>query len=163
MKIALLIVDMQIGFLQEERLKPKVTKACEHINYVSDMLRNGGHTIIHVQDVEVEGGEDSDNFEIIPNVTVADADLFLRKEWSNAFWKTDLERLLVDQGVSFVIVAGFAAEHCVLFTFNGAIERGFKTAILHGGIISRHEDVMDMTYRERFIISYPAIEFMLSQ
>lgn len=161
--MALLIVDMQCGFVQDERLKDKTDKACEHVNYVSELLRTAGHLIIHVQDIEVEGGEASDGFEIIPQVTVEDRDLFIRKEWSNAFWKTDLEQILQDNGVSFVIVAGFAAEHCVLFTFNGAIERGFKAAILHGGIISRHDDVMDMTYRERFVISYPAIEFMLQQ
>jgi len=161
MRIALLIVDMQMDFLQEERLRPKAAKAAEHINYVSEMLRKHSHLVVHVQDVEVEGGEDSDGFEIVPYINVEDGDIFMRKEWSNAFWKTDLEQKLLDRGVGFVIVAGFAAEHCVLFTLNGAIERGFKTALLHGGIISRYEDVMDMTYRERFVISYPAIEFMV--
>lgn len=161
MRMALLIVDMQIDFLKEEHLRERAMKAAEHINYVSDLLRKNGHTVIHIQDIEVEGGESSDGFELVPYIQVEDSDLMVRKEWSNAFWKTDLEERLLDRGVSFVMVAGFAAEHCVIFTLNGAIERGFKAALLHGGVVSRHEDVMDMTYRERFVISYPAIEFMV--
>ncbi|HEY2494346.1 MAG TPA: cysteine hydrolase, partial [Paenibacillus sp.] len=62
-----------------------------------------------------------------------------------------------------VIIAGFAAEHCVLFTYNGAIERGFKPVILQQGILSTQSDVIISTYRERNMISYPVIEYLANE
>lgn len=65
-------------------------------------------------------------------------------------------------GVGLVIVAGFAAEHCVTFTFNGARERGFKAAVLHNGVVSENPDAVNEIYRDRPTVSYPVIEFMLN-
>ncbi|MCM3038732.1 cysteine hydrolase [Paenibacillus motobuensis] len=89
--------------------------------------------------------------------------MILTKENTNAFWKTELEQLLRDQGIEFLIIAGNAAEHCVLFTYNGALERGFNTVILQNGILSTHNDVITSTYRDRNIISYPVINYLLNK
>lgn len=60
------------------------------------------------------------------------------------------------------MIAGFAAEYCVTFTANGAVERGFHAAILQRGIISTKTDAIHFIYRDRHVISYPVIEFMLN-
>jgi hypothetical protein len=62
--------------------------------------------------------------------------------------------------IELVIISGFAAEHCVLFTYNGAIERGLKPVILQQGILSKYADVITSTYRDRNLISYPVIEYL---
>jgi nicotinamidase-related amidase len=85
----------------------------------------------------------------------------MAKEFSNAFWKTDLEQLLRENGVEFVIVAGFAAEQCVTFTINGAIERGFQAAVLQKGVLSTQPEAIPSIYRDRHMISYPVIEFLM--
>lgn len=59
--------------------------------------------------------------------------------------------------MKLVIVAGFGAEQCVLFTYNGALERGFKAVMLQNGIISSREDIIQATYRDRDLISDPVI------
>ncbi len=161
MKIGLLIVDMQKVFLQDQREKLNVERACEHINYVADLLRSKNHCVIHIQDIE--GAEDlnSELLDIISEIKVEQKDIKITKEASNAFWKTELEQILLKQEIGLVIVAGFAAEHCVLFTYNGAKERGFKTVILQNGIISANSDVIQSTYRDRNIISFPVIEFIV--
>ncbi|MDQ0087624.1 nicotinamidase-related amidase [Paenibacillus anaericanus] len=161
MKIALLIVDMQKVFLENPKEKLNIDSACEHINYVADLLRSKNHCVIHIQDIE--GAEDihSESLDIISAIKVEDQDIKVTKEESNAFWNTELEQILKDQGIGLVIVAGFAAEHCVLFTYNGAKERGFTTVILQNGILSTNSDVISHTYRDRNIISYPVIEFIV--
>ncbi len=161
MKIGFLIVDMQKGFLQNQREKLNVESACEHINYVANLLRSKNHVVIHIQDVE--GAEDinSELLEIIPDIKIEPNDIRITKEASNAFWNTELEQILLNHEVGLVIVAGFAAEHCVLFTYNGAKERGFKTVMLQNGIISTKNDVINITYRDRNIISYPIIEYIV--
>ncbi|SEG71985.1 cysteine hydrolase family protein [Paenibacillus sp. UNC499MF] len=160
MKIALLIVDMQIEFLQDQ----PVAAASEYINHTAQILRSGGHQVIHIQDVE--GAEDEEDavperLRFIPEIVVEQDDLVVKKTFSNAFWQTDLERILLDREIGLVVVAGFDAGNCVLFTYNGAIERGFKTAILHRGIMSSREDLVLLTYRDRHVVSYPVIEFMV--
>jgi nicotinamidase-related amidase len=160
-KIGLLIVDMQQTFINEGFDKQQVGEACAYINHVSGLMRASEQTVIHIQDME-GAGEDADPEAraIIPQVNIGPDDIRVEKEHSNAFWKTDLEQILRGQGVGFVVVCGLAAEHCITFTFNGAVERGFQAAILQKGILSMKPDAISAIYRDRHIVSYPAIDFM---
>ncbi|WP_028612397.1 cysteine hydrolase family protein [Paenibacillus harenae] len=161
MKIGLLIVDMQQSFIDEGFDMQQVEEACVYINHVSGLLRAAEQTVIHIQDMEgANGDEDRDARSIIPQVTIGPNDLRVEKEYSNAFWKTDLERILREQGVEFVVICGLAAEHCITFTANGATERGFKAAILQKGILSMKPDAISAVYRDRQVVSYSVIEFM---
>ncbi|MBT2292807.1 cysteine hydrolase [Paenibacillus albidus] len=159
-KIGFLIIDMQKAFLQDHKEQMNVERACEHINYVAEQLRANNHPVIHIQDVE--GAEDlnAESLEIIPEIKVEPQDIRVTKEASNAFWNTELEQILLKHDIGLVVVAGYAAEHCVLFTYNGARERGFKTVILQNGILSSNSDVIPLTNRDRNVISYPVIEFI---
>ena len=159
MKIGYLIIDMQINYLQEDSIDKKVIdNACMYINHVSDLIRSKDHLVIHVQDIDGMNESNKEMYNITPEVQIKDTDLRITKERSNAFWQTDLEQILKDHGVELVVIAGFAAEQCVLFTYNGAKERGFKPVILQNGIISAKSDVITSTYRDRNLISYPVIE-----
>ncbi|GIP50615.1 hypothetical protein J53TS2_42060 [Paenibacillus sp. J53TS2] len=159
MKPALLIIDMQQAFLNHPRIQSEVAGACEYINAVADMFREAGRPVVVVQDKD--GGEGTPGYEVIPEVKLAESDLRISKAWNNSFWKTDLEQLLREQGTDFVVVCGFAAEHCVTFTFNGAVERGFGAAILQKGILGEHPDSVAAVYRDRSLISYSVIRAIL--
>lgn len=153
---------MQNLFLSDQMEKLNVSEACEYINHVSGLIRAKDHLVVHIQDMEGANEDiDPEARNIIPEITVGPKDIRVMKEFSNAFWKTDLEQLLHDHGVEFVIVAGFAAEHCVTFTVNGAVERGFGAAILQKGILSIKADAITSIYRDRHVISYPVVEFMM--
>jgi nicotinamidase-related amidase len=163
MKIGFFIIDMKNIFLHDDMEKLNVSTACEYINHVSGLLRGKDHTVIHIQDMEGSNEDtDSEARDIIPEITVGPKDIRVTKEYSNAFWKTDLEQVLHNHGVGFVVVAGFAAEQCVTFTINGAIERGFQAVILQKGIISTKIDAINSIYRDRNVVSYPVIEFMMN-
>lgn len=153
---------MQNLFLHDQMEKLNVSEACEYINHVSGVIRSKDHMVIHIQDMEGANEDiDPETRNIIPEITVGPKDFRIMKEFSNAFWKTDLEKLLRDHEVGFVIVAGFAAEHCVTFTFNGAVERGFPAAVLQKGILSTNSDAIHSIYHDRHMISYPVIEFLM--
>lgn len=161
MKPALLIIDMQQGLLTSPHAQAEIPGVCNMINYVGDLFRKAGRPVVIVQDLESGGSEDSPDFAVIPEIRIAETDLRITKEWSNAFWKTNLEQILREQDTDFVIACGFAAEYCVTFSFNGARERGFKAAILQHGIIGEHPDAVAGVIRDRNIISYPVIEAVL--
>jgi nicotinamidase-related amidase len=163
MKIGFLIVDMQNIFLHDQMEKLNVGVACEYINHVSGLLRGKDHTVIHIQDMEGSNEDtDPEARDIIPDITVGPKDIRITKQYSNAFWKTDLEQVLHNHGVGFVVVAGFAAEYCVTFTTNGATERGFQAVILQKGIVSTKMDAINSIYRDRQVVSYQVIEFMMN-
>ncbi|SFD80074.1 Nicotinamidase-related amidase [Paenibacillus catalpae] len=160
MKIGFLIIDMQAIHLQGIE-KKVINRACEYINHVSDMLRSKRHVIIHIQDNEGILESNKDLYRTIPDVQMKDTDLVVTKEYSNAFWKTELDQILADQGIEFLIISGNAAEQCVVFTYNGAVERGFKPVILQNGVLSTHSDAITSMYRDRNVISYPAIQYFI--
>lgn len=163
MKLGYLIIDMQEIHVRDHVDKKTLDQACEYINYVSDMLREKDQLIIHIQDIEGMQESAEEHYAIIPEVQVADSDLKVTKEYSNAFWKTELEQLLKDQGVELLIISGFSAEHCVQFTYNGASERGFRPVLLQNGIVSAHSDAIIAAHRDRNLISYPVIHYLISQ
>ncbi|MEK5490774.1 isochorismatase family cysteine hydrolase [Paenibacillus sp. FSL R7-0297] len=160
MKIGLLIIDLQEVHLGKVEQKV-IDKACEYINYAAELLRSKDHTVIHVQDIEGMQPSEEAKFNIIPGIEIKETDLRVTKEYSNAFWKTDLEQIVLEQGIDLLILSGYAAEHCVLFTYNGAMERGFKAVLLQDGILSSKSDVIPATYRDRKLISYPVIEALV--
>jgi len=163
LNVALIVVDMQSVFLQNHVTKAKIDRACEYINYVAQKMRSHRQPVVHIRDIEdLEHSSDPGAFETIPEIVVDPGDLKFTKSYTNAFWKTELEQELKSRDVTFVIVAGFAIEHCVLGTYQGAIERGFKAVLLHNGILGEHEDSVTSAYRDRNLISHPAIDFLLN-
>ncbi|MCZ8521230.1 MULTISPECIES: cysteine hydrolase family protein [Paenibacillus] len=162
-KLALCIIDMQEGFLGHRRSEPGMASVCEVINHTAGLLRAQGHPVIHIRDVEAADEWTSGDLAILPDIDVREEDLHLEKSHSNAFWETELEAVLRESGAGFVIVCGFAAEHCVLFTYQGAVERGWRAAILQGGILSEHRETVHGTYLLRHIVSYPVVEHIMEQ
>ncbi|MET3937490.1 nicotinamidase-related amidase [Paenibacillus sp. PvP094] len=161
MKIGFLIVDMQESIVRGRVEQKGIDHACEYINHVADVLRSNDHVVVHVQDVEGMEGSSPEEYRIISEVNVDEKDLTVTKESSNAFWQTELESILKSHGVELVIISGFAAEECVLFTYNGAMERGFRPVMLQNGILSTHQEAVTSTYRDRNVISYPVVDYLI--
>lgn len=163
LNIALLIVDMQKCFLKAIADTPEFRNTCEHINHVSELLRTNKQTVIHVQDIESADELSEAELDFVKEIHINQDDLKVKKYFSNAFWQTDIEKMLTDRRVGLVVVAGFAAENCVLFTYNGAMERGFKAAMLQNGISSNDKINIQNAYQNRHTISYPVIEYLFNE
>jgi nicotinamidase-related amidase len=161
MKAALLIIDMQKQFRQEIMLDRNFLNALEHINYVAKIMRDHGQHVIIIKDVEGYTDFSDDKLSFIEEVKADTADIPVRKVFPNAFWKTDLEEILNKNKIDYLIISGFAAEHCVQATLQGAKERGFTAAILQNGILSTQPDVISATYRDRPTVSYATIEYLV--
>jgi nicotinamidase-related amidase len=161
MKAGLLIIDMQESIVRKQMDQKAIDHACEYINHVANVLRSNDHAVVHVQDVEGMEGAEPELYRVIPEIDVDEKDMTITKESSNAFWQTGLEQSLKNQGIELLIIAGFAAEECVLFTYNGAAERGFRPVMLQNGILSTHTEAVSSTYRDRNVISYPVVDYLI--
>lgn len=163
MSIALLIIDMQKEFNAIEPCKKSIKEALEYINEVSDMFRKANKPVIIIQDEEADDGPGSEGFELMDDLVTHPSDHNITKVYSNAFWKTNLTNLLESLDVEFVVVSGFAAEHCVLFSLNGALERGFGASLLQNGIAGFDEEIVKQTQLCRPIISLEALNYILEK
>lgn len=163
MSIAFLVIDMQKEFYQLEHCKETMVGTIDYINETAELFRKTGHPVVIVQDEEAGEGPGSKGYELMDEIKTEISDIRISKIYSNAFWKTDLEKLLKDRGVKFVIVSGFAAEYCVLFTLNGAEERGFGASLLQHGVAGLSKTRVDETYLIRPTVSLETIFYMLTE
>lgn len=160
MKAALLIVDMQKG-CKGNTTKDTMESATEYINHTSDLFRKSGQTVVVIQDICVGEGPGSEEFEVLDEIIVAKEDIVVHKYHCNAFCDTTLNQTLKEKEIGLVVVCGFHADHCVLFTYNGACEQGYTAAILQHGIAgSGIEDVQNMQLK-RPVVSHEVLEYML--
>lgn len=159
-KVALLIIDMQKNCKEATSCKVAFGKAVEYINEISQYFRSKKHPVVIIQDVEA-GGAENDGFKCVEELEVSDNDFFVHKAYSNAFWETELDTILKSEGVDCIVVSGFAAEHCVLFTYNGAIERGYNAFLLQNGIAGFDVDEIKRIQSLRAVVSYEALEYFL--
>jgi len=162
MNIALLIIDMQQDFYDQKPFRESLTNALEYINETSKLFREAGKPVIVIQDEEAGEGPGSKGFENISDLILEDSDHFIQKFHSNAFWQTDLEKLLKSLDVQFLVVSGFAAEHCVLFTYNGAIERSFGASILQNGVAGFEKKNVKSIHELRSVICLEALDYFFN-
>jgi nicotinamidase-related amidase len=160
LKVAFLIVDMQKNCKENTSCKTSFNKAVEYINEISQFFREKKHPVVIIRDVE-GGGPETEGFHCVEELEVSDKDYYVNKSYSNAFWETELDNILKSEGVDCVVVSGFAAEHCVLFTYNGAMERGYHTFLLQNGIAGFEEEEIKKIQLLRSVVSYDALEYFL--
>ena len=162
MNSALLIIDMQNAFLNEYHdSDTAISNACEVINYCSQLMRDADQTVIHIRDISEAEDFAPEELAIFSGVTVKDTDLHLEKTFSNAFHETDLSRLLKERDIGFVILCGQAAEHCVVFSYNGAIEHGYSPTVLQEGVLSNTPGRAEALMEDRNVISHAAIRALI--
>ncbi len=161
MKCAFLIIDMQKGPREFCKCQREFDDAVAYINCTANLFREKGLPVIRVLDVGVGGGPGAEKFEFVDSINTNDDDIVIHKEYNNAFFKTDLNDKLKELGVEFVVISGFAAEYCVLFSYNGAIEMGYGVSLLQNGIAGvDYEEVKKMQLL-RPVVSIEALDYLL--
>jgi nicotinamidase-related amidase len=117
-----------------ERAAPRIERLSEH-------ARASGVPVIYVNDnfgqwrsdfqstVRACAQPDRPGWRITQRLRPHDEDYFVLKPQHSAFYCTVLELLLEDLGIRTLVIAGFAANYCVLFTANDAHMRGYGLVV----------------------------------
>ncbi len=142
-KTVLLLVDVinDFDFPEGEKLLRFALPAARRIAALKKRLRQRGIPAIYVNDnfgrwqsdfkkqVERCIREDSRGAEVVRSLVPAEDDYFVLKPKHSGFYSTSLETLLSYLGAERLIITGFAADICVLFTANDAYMRDFQLVV----------------------------------
>ena len=98
----------------------------------------------------------SEGHKLIPELTVEDGDLVVKKYRSSAFWGTNLDMLLRSNGVQTVIVSGCTTEGCVESSARDAMFNDYYVVIADDCVASddrEQHDASMLLMRNRFDIA----------
>ena len=167
---ALLVVDMQNGFMMEgvaHSLCREAVNIVPNINRLADSVRNTGGTVVWIQNaatpetleswsvrVDMDGPERTEKrMESMTPGSVGHAlwadlqtrpgDLFVQKTRFSAFIQgsSDLEALLRARGIDTVLVTGTVTNICCESTARDAMMRNFRTIMVTDANAAMNDDM----------------------
>lgn len=135
-RTALLVIDMQVGLFTAATPRWDADGVVARINAVVKAVRHRGGTVVFIQ----HDGPAGDPFEpgqpgwaLLPGLVRDAADMVVHKTACDAFYATDLARLLEARGVRQLIVTGCATDYCVDTTVRAALSRDFDVLVVADG------------------------------
>jgi len=161
-KPALLVIDIQnayLGYVPE----PHRGIGMFMINAAIDLFRKNGYPIIYVYHTDPKQGPPpgSEPFEFPKTVPVQAGDLKVIKNYPSAFKKTDLEKILRDQGADTVFLCGLSAVGCVLYTYFDAKGLEYRTFMIKDAIMSHRPDLTRSVEEITGAVDLDAVAYML--
>jgi nicotinamidase-related amidase len=156
---ALLVVDMLNNYDHEDA-EPLRASARAVVPVIADLIaraKDDGTPIVYVNDNHGEwtmgrGGLtrwalDGEDPALVEPIAPPKDIPFLIKARHSAFYATQLEYMLREQGVERIILTGQVTEQCILYTALDAYIRHFNVAIPRDAVAHIHEDLADAALR----------------
>lgn len=124
---ALLIVDVQQGFLEEhETLVENTVKLAKVFNENNDLVI----AMQHIDDTEGALIEHGTAGADIPEEIIAYVDQVIKKRYPISFKDTVLDEVLKAHDIDELYITGFNMEFCILFTSIAAADRGYDVTVI---------------------------------
>ncbi len=139
MKTALLLIDIQKGFLSERFGKRNNPYAEERISKILSHFRQNNHPVIHVvhRSLSPEGAFYKDNNrEVMVGFEPQGNEPVFEKQVNSAFIGTSLEDYLRENEIQQLVIAGFTLPHCVSTTTRMAGNLGFDVTLLSDATVT---------------------------
>jgi nicotinamidase-related amidase len=136
MSSALLIIDVQQVLCTGPTAAFEVERVIGNINLVAQKARAAGAPVIVIQHETLGGGEmdyGTDPWQLSPDLTTDDGDIFLRKRATDSFHQTGLQELLQARGIDRLIICGLQSDFCVDTTTRRALALGYPVELVSDG------------------------------
>jgi nicotinamidase-related amidase len=124
---ALLVVDVQNGVVEGAHERDAVVA---NVDSLVDKARQEEVPVVWVQHSDEHLAKGSDDWQIVPELTPADAEPLVEKSYGDSFEDTTLETVLSGLGVGRLVVVGAQTDACIRATLHGALVRGYDATLV---------------------------------
>ena len=125
---ALLVIDVQNGIVAGAYNRDGVIR---NISTLIDKARAENAPVLWVQhsdDGDLSRG--SESWQYVPELVLGESEPVVHKRYADSFEDTDLEKLLAEQRVGRLGVAGAQTDECIRSTIHGAFTRGYDVTLV---------------------------------
>lgn len=165
MKPALLVIDIQKAFYEEDEVGAKLlTSAVQYVNATIALFRKKGYPVICIQHMEEEWGlkPGNEGFDLPDDLNIEESDIHIHKKYSNSFNKTELLAKLKELEVDTPFITGYSALHCVLATYRGAQDNDLEPIMVRGAIAASDPEQVKMVEDICQLVSFGALKKFFS-
>ena len=161
-KPALLIIDVQNNYMATIPPRDKEI-AIFFINLLIKLFRKHHFPIIRIYHQDNENGSrpDTEEFEYPVSILIKPEDVQIIKTYSDGFNKTNLNKVLTENGINTVFLCGLSAVGCVLATRTGAQNNDYKAFIVKDAIMSHSSEYTKNVETMFDAVSYDIIKLIL--
>jgi nicotinamidase-related amidase len=124
---ALLVIDVQNGVVEGNYERDQVVA---NIGSLVEKARAEQVPVVWIQHSDDGLVLESEEWEIVPELSPADGEPRVRKNYGDSFEDTDLEDVLSGIRAGRVVVAGAQTDACIRSTLHGAIARGYDATLV---------------------------------
>jgi nicotinamidase-related amidase len=124
---ALLVIDVQNGVVEGAHERDTVVA---NVGSLVERARQERVPVVWVQHSDEQLAKGSDAWRIVPELTPADAEPCIEKNYGDSFEDTALENVLAGLGVGRLVVTGAQTDACIRSTLHGAFARGYDATLV---------------------------------
>ena len=124
---ALLVVDVQNGVVAGAHARDSVVANVESL---VEKARREHVAVIWVQHSDEQLEKGSDEWRIVPELSLDSAEPLIEKNYGDSFEDTALETVLSGLGVGHLVVVGAQTDACIRSTLHGAFVRGYDAVLV---------------------------------
>lgn len=139
MKEALLVIDVQRGFLHPKQPERNNIGAEENMKKIMDLFRRTGREVIHIQHIGTDPGSffyEEENTRFQEGFEPVDGEKVFTKKVNSAFIGTDLLGYLHEREIEVLTIIGCTLPHCVSTTTRMAANYGFKVSLVEDACVT---------------------------
>lgn len=136
---ALILIDIQNG-LTKKRTLHNEKLFFDTINNAIKNYREADSKIIFAQHNNKQLKYNSTDWEIDKRIDKQEIDIVVQKKHGNAFQKTDLKQILLDNKIKTITIGGLVSHGCVKATCLDGLSEGFEILLLKNGHTNWNKD-----------------------
>ena len=126
-KTVFLVVDVQVGVMRSAWDSPRII---QNVGVAVENARRQGIPVIWVQHADDELIYGSPDWQLAPELSPAEGELRIYKQFNSSFEQTALEETLARLGATHIVLAGAATNWCIRATAYGALDRGYDLTLI---------------------------------
>jgi nicotinamidase-related amidase len=132
MTTALLIIDVQRALCAGEYQCHNIHRVIDTINPLSRRARAAGVPVVLIQHEEADSplAHGAEGWQLAEALQTSSQDLRVRKTTPDAFYQTDLRKLLPSEDFERLVICGLQTDYCVNATVRQAHQLGYDVVLV---------------------------------